>query len=158
MNVCLFKKSHKWRSSNRQNGNNCSTRPESISKTKKNCKYTPNQWIIPYSYIKPLFMVWPCVFVIHFFFVFYSKLILLFSWFVVVNTYKYTVIGFIAFCLQFYHIFDKDFCMTTHQRFNAVCLCRNKEERKKNSTIIHINMKRSIMNNVKHYYHDKSVL
>lgn len=40
-NECVFVwKSHKWRSSNRQNGNNCSTRPESISKTKK-CKYTP---------------------------------------------------------------------------------------------------------------------
>lgn len=67
-NECVFvQKSHKWRSSNRQNGNNCSTRPESISKTKKIVNTHQNQWIIPYSYIKPLFMVWPCVFVIHFF-------------------------------------------------------------------------------------------
>lgn len=46
-----------------------------------------------------------------------------------INTYEYTIIGFVTFCLQFHHVFDEDFGVTTQQCFDAVCTWNMREKK-----------------------------
>lgn len=58
------------------------------------------------------------------------------------NTYKYSIIGFVTFCLQFHHVLDEDFGVATQQRFDAICW---QKKNTKTYTNTHIN---SINNNI----------
>lgn len=45
------------------------------------------------------------------------------------NTYEHTILCFVAFRLQFNHIFDENFRMSTEHRLDAVC----KQKKKRNN-------------------------